>query len=211
MSHSIDNDSYDEYTLVFLLKQKKEEAFRTLIRYYHTRLFRIAYGITLDREESLDIVQEVFLKVFQNIDTFREESKLSTWLYRITINLCLNWQRKWKRKFRWHHQSLERDDVDTYRQLGTDEYHPETIYEKKEFEQKFRQTLKKLPEEARVILVLKEVEGLSYDAIAKNLNIKKGTVSSRLFYARKMLRKSLKQYLKEEEKKKGENDETQEI
>ena len=195
MSNNKKRDLWDETILVRLLKQRHEEAFRALIRRYQSKLFSIAYGITLNREESLDIVQEVFLKVHQNIHTFREESKLSTWLHRITVNACLNWKRKWKRRFRWHHQPIERDEAGDRPELGTDEYYPETLYQRKEFEKILWERLRELPEEARVVFVLKEVEGLSYDEIAKTLNIKTGTVSSRLFYARKKLRKSLKEYL----------------
>lgn len=195
MSNNKKRDLWDETILVRLLKQRHEEAFRVLIRRYQSKLFSIAYGITLNREESLDIVQEVFLKVHQNIHTFREESKLSTWLHRITVNACLNWKRKWKRRFRWHHQPIERDEAGDRPELGTDEYYPETLYQRKEFEKILWERLRELPEEARVVFVLKEVEGLSYDEIAKTLNIKTGTVSSRLFYARKKLRESLKEHL----------------
>jgi RNA polymerase sigma-70 factor (ECF subfamily) len=185
--------------LVSGLKQGQEEAFRVLIRRYKAKLFSIAYGITLDREESLDIVQEVFLKVYQKIHTFREESSLATWLHRITVNHCLNWKRRWKRRFRWHHQPLERDEAGDHQELGTDAYYPEALYQKKEFERAFWQGLKEVPEQARVVFILKEVEGLSYDEIAMALKIKRGTVSSRLFYARKKLRESLKEYLEGEE------------
>jgi RNA polymerase sigma-70 factor (ECF subfamily) len=198
-SNKSDNDVWDETRLVSYLKQRQEEAFRVLIRRYKAKLYSIAYGITLDREESLDIVQEVFLKVYQKIHTFREESSLSTWLHRITVNQCLNWRRRWKRRFRWHHQPLDRDEAGDYPELGADAYHPETQYQKKEFERALWQRLKELPEQARVVFILKEVEGLSYEEIAKALKIKRGTVSSRLFYARKKLRESLKQYLEEEE------------
>lgn len=198
MSNKQNNDFSDERRLVSGLKKGQEEAFRVLIRRYQDKLFSIAYGITLDREESLDIVQEVFLKVYQKIHTFREASRLSTWLHRITVNLCLNWHRRWKRRFRWHHQPLERDEAGNHLELGTNDYYPETLYERKEFEKALWEGLKALSEEARAVFVLKEVEGLSYDEIAKTLKIKKGTVSSRLFYARKTLRKSLKPYLEED-------------
>lgn len=198
MSNKVHNDFSDERRLVSGLKKGQEEAFGVLIRRYQDKLFSIAYGITLDREESLDIVQEVFLKVYQKIHTFREASRLSTWLHRITVNLCLNWHRRWKRRFRWHHQPLERDEAGNHLELGTNDYYPETLYERKEFEKALWEGLKALSEEARAVFVLKEVEGLSYDEIAKTLKIKKGTVSSRLFYARKTLRESLKPYLEAE-------------
>lgn len=197
MSDEVDKHLGDESTLVSLLKQGQEDAFRVLVRRYETRVFSIAYGITLDREESLDIVQEVFLKVYQNIHTFREESRLSTWLHRITVNLCLNWKKRWKRRFRWHHQPLERDQSGNDLKSGTEAHYPDALYEKKEFEKIFWDRLNELPEKTRAVFVLKEVEGLSYDEIAKALGVRTGTVSSRLFYARKRLKESLKQYLEE--------------
>lgn len=197
MSDEVDKHLEDESTLVSLLKQGQEDAFRVLVRRYETRVFSIAYGITLDREDSLDIVQEVFLKVYQNIHTFREESRLSTWLHRITVNLCLNWKKRWKRRFRWHHQPLERDESGNDLKSGTEAHYPDALYEKKEFEKIFRDRLNELPEKTRAVFVLKEVEGLSYDEIAKTLGVRTGTVSSRLFYARKRLKESLKQYLEE--------------
>jgi RNA polymerase sigma-70 factor (ECF subfamily) len=197
VSNKTNSDFSDERRLVSGLKKGQEEAFRFLIRRYQSKLFSIAYGITLDREESLDIVQDVFLKVYQKIHTFREEARLSTWLHRMTINLCLNWQRRWKRRFRWHHQPLERHDAGDHRELGTNDYHPQTLFERKECGKILWQGLRALSEEARAVFVLKEVEGLSYDEIAEILKIKRGTVSSRLFYARKALRKSLKPYLEE--------------
>jgi RNA polymerase sigma-70 factor (ECF subfamily) len=197
VSNKPNSDFSDERRLVSGLKKGQEEAFRFLIRRYEKKLFSIAYGITLDREESLDIVQEVFLKVYQKIHTFREEARLSTWLHRITVNLCLNWQRSWKRRFRWHHQPLERDDAGDHRELGTNDDHPQTLFERKECGKILWEGLRALSEEARAVFVLKEVEGLSYDDIAEILKIKRGTVSSRLFYARKALRASLEPYLEE--------------
>ncbi len=190
----------DEDRLVALLKEGNQAAFRLLIRTHQSKIYSTAYGITLDREESLDIAQEVFLRVHQKIDTFRGESSLSTWLHRITVNLCLNWKRRWARRFRWRHQPLERNEGGDYAELGTSDTAPETLYEKKELQDIVWRHLKKLPEEARAVLVLKEIEGLSYDDIARTLNIKTGTVSSRLFYAREKLRKGLEKSLNEEKK-----------
>ncbi len=170
-----------------------------LVRRYQAKLVSIAYGITLDREESLDIVQDVFLKVYSNIQTFEGKSRLYTWLRRITINESLNWRRKWKRRFRWHHQSLEREDDRGSMELGTDEMGPETLYRKKELEKILNQGLNELPEDARSVLILKEQEDLSYDEIAGLLKTKKGTVSSRIFYAREKLKKYLSKALDGEE------------
>jgi len=195
VSNDVDTNGWDEAGLVSSLKERQEEAFRILVRQYQGRLFSIAYGITLDREESLDIVQEVFLRVFKKIHTFREDSRLSTWLHRITVNLCLNLKRRWRRRFNWRHQTIEGSETADHLEPGTDDYYPEALYQRKELEGILWKTLRELPEQARAAFVLKELEGLSYDEIAKTLKIKKGTVSSRLFYARKRLRKLLEPYL----------------
>lgn len=196
VSNKEDLNNWDEPRLIPLLKQGDEEAFRVFVRRYQRRLFCVAYGITLDKEESLEIVQEVFVKVYQKIRTFREEARLSTWLYRITINQCLNWHRKSKQKLRKQNKPPERNYAADYVELLPDEDNPGTLYEKKELRRIFWEWVQDLPEEARAVLVLKELEGLSYDEIASISKIKKGTVSSRLFYARKRLKESLKKYEK---------------
>jgi RNA polymerase sigma-70 factor (ECF subfamily) len=193
----IDTDSWNESKLVSLLKEGDEEAFRVLMQRHQDKVFGIAYGITLDREESLDIVQEVFVKVYERIHTFRGESKLSTWLHRITVNLCLNWKRRWKRRFRWQHEPIEAEEIIKKADVEREVPRPDKLYENKELEHMFRQSLRKIPETARAVFVLKEVEGLSYDEIAKALKIRKGTVSSRLFYARKKLKEYLKAHVGE--------------
>jgi RNA polymerase sigma-70 factor (ECF subfamily) len=193
----LNNNPDNEHLVVDRLKQGDEAAFRLLIRKYQSKLYSIAYGITLDREESLDIVQDVFLKVHQKIHTFRGESSLSTWLHRITVNMCLNWKRRWIRRFRWHHRPLDKEEGD-YPELGTSDGLPDAMYEQKELRDILWKQLGELPEEARAVFVLKEMEGLSYDEIAGALKIKTGTVSSRLFYARRKLRKGLEKVLGEE-------------
>jgi RNA polymerase sigma-70 factor (ECF subfamily) len=194
VSNPVDTFSWDERTLVSLLKQGNEDAYRVLIRQYQQMVFRIAYGITLDKEESLDISQEVFLKVYQNIRSFEAKAKLSTWLHRITVNQSLNWKRRWRVRLRWHHQPLEDPE---YPEPGTDENAPEVLYRNKESRRLLWEGLKDLPADARAVFVLKELEGFSYEEIAQILKIKRGTVSSRLFYARKKLKASLKEHLDE--------------
>ena len=193
MSNQTDKDILDENRLVSLLKQGNEEAFSTLVRRYSPRLFSIAYGITLDREESLDIAQDVFLKVHRHIKTFKGKAGLSTWLHRITVNQSLNWKRRCIRRLKWHHQPFEENQTCNIEEHRSNTDNPETLYRKKELELLFKKGLKELPEDARVVFTLKEIEGLSYAEIAKVLKIKHGTVSSRLFYARKRLKELIGQ------------------
>lgn len=188
MSNIINNPERDEKDLIGRLKKGQEAAYQILVRQYQDKLFYIAYGITLDSEESREIVQEVFIKVFRRIHSFRGDSKLFTWLRRITVNESLNWQRKLKRRFKWHHHSLEKADTYDIVEDRSDMDDPEALYEKKELKKDLEEGLRSLPEDARTVFILKELEGLSYEEIARILKIQKGTVSSRLFYARQRLR-----------------------
>ena len=198
MSNITHTPQWDESELVSRLKDGQEEAYRVLVREYQNKLLSVAYGITLDREDSAEIVQDVFLKVYQRIQTFKGESKLYTWLRRITVNQSLNWQRRWKRRFRWHHQPLEKEDGYDSVNLNTGSDNPETDYLKSEMRQLLEQGLRTLPENARTVFILKEIEGLSYSEIGKTLGIKTGTVSSRIFYARRKLKENLSTLLKKE-------------
>ena len=188
MSNIINTAERNEKDLIARLKKGQEAAYQMLMRQYQEKLYYIAYGITLDSEESREIVQEVFIKVFRRIHSFREESKLFTWLRKITVNESLNWQRKLKRRFKWHHQSLEKEDTYDIVENKSDMDTPQSLYEKEELKKDLEDGLKSLPEDARTVFILKELEGLSYEEIARILNINKGTVSSRLFYARQRLR-----------------------
>ena len=184
-------DHMDEKDLIDRLKQGQQWAFDLLVHRYQDRLLKIAYGITLDHEDSLEVVQDVFVSVFKNIQTFRQDASLATWLRKITVNQCLNWKRKWARRFRWHHDTIESENDSTLIQANRKSADPEILFRKKQMENKIMQAIKTLPEKTRVVFVLNTVEGLSYEEIAQTLHIKKGTVSSRLHFARKNLVKSM--------------------
>ncbi len=178
-----------EQDLVERLKKGQKQAFNQLVSSYQERLFKLAYGITLDREDSLEVVQDVFLSVYHHIQTFRQNSTLATWLRKITLHHCLNWKRKWKRRFKWHHQSLEQEnDFESAEKNSND---PELLFREKQLEDALMIEIQALPEKLRLVFVLNAIEGLSYDEISEILRIKKGTVSSRLHLARKSLINSL--------------------
>jgi RNA polymerase sigma-70 factor, ECF subfamily len=181
----------DENRLLLDLKNQDEKAYRKLVSLFQVKLKNVAYGIILDAEESTDIVQDVFLKAYMGIDKFKGESTLYTWLRRITINESLNWVRKWKRRFRWQHQSIDQEDA-SGPDLISDDAGPEKTLSNRQISGLLKKGLDSLPEKARAILILKEVEGLSYDEIGELMGINKGTVSSRIFYAREKLKESLK-------------------
>ena len=191
MSQTIHNRIVNDRELVVRLQQGDEWAFQLMVRRFRQKLFAIAFGITLDTEESRDIVQDVFLQVHRSIHDFRGDAALDTWLRRITVNRCLNWKRRWARRFKWSHVSLDGGDgspmVDPESTLPS----PEARVSDAQTRHQIDQALKQLPEKARIVFVLREVEGLSYEAIADAAGIKLGTVRSRLFHARKRLREIL--------------------
>jgi RNA polymerase sigma-70 factor (ECF subfamily) len=191
VSNNINNADIDDSRLVTDLKKGNEWAYRKLVEKYQGKLRNVAYGVTLDVEESADIIQDVFLKAYMGIDKFKGESSLYTWLRRITINESLNWVRKWKRRFKWQHQSLDQEDGSSL-DIESNEAGPESALSSRQVAGILKEGLDKLPEKARAVLVLKEVEGLSYEEIGDILGINKGTVSSRIFYAREKLRECLK-------------------
>lgn len=181
----------EEQALVERLKKGQDWAYKVLVTRYQDRLLKIAYGITLDMEESREVVQDVFVSTFKHIQLFRGEAGLSPWLRKMTINACLNWKRKWKRRFKWHHTSLGPETDHLLYGAEKNSPTPESVLTDKEFENNLIEATHKLPEKNRLVFVLNTLEGLSYEEIALTLNIKKGTVSSRLFTARKQILASM--------------------
>ncbi|MCF8074601.1 MAG: sigma-70 family RNA polymerase sigma factor [Desulfotignum sp.] len=177
----------DEQHLVEQLRQGDRNAFAFLVSTFQKRLLKVAYGITLDPEESREIVQEVFITVFRQIHSFRQEAALYTWLRKMTVNHCLNWKRRWKRRFRWHHDPITRENDPSLFQEQTPMETPETLMQKKQFQERLMDAVKHLPEKTRTVFVLYALEELSYEEIADFLQIRKGTVASRLYHARKQV------------------------
>ncbi|VTR65092.1 RNA polymerase sigma-H factor [Desulfosarcina cetonica] len=173
------------------LQRGDEWAFQLLVRRYRKKIYAIAFGITLDAEESRDILQEVLLQVYRSIHRFRGDASLSTWLHRITVNRCLNWKRRWARRFKWMHTPLGEDGEDIGDVPASDLPSPETRVADLQTRQQVDKAMRQLPEAARTVFVLREVEGLSYEEIANVTGIKLGTVRSRLFHARKRLKEIL--------------------
>lgn len=177
----------DEQHLVEQLRQGDRKAFAVLVNTFQKRLLKVAYGITLDPEESREIVQEVFITVFRQIHSFRQEAALYTWLRKMTVNQCLNWKRRWKRRFRWHHDPITRENDPGLSQEDTPMETPETLIQKKQFQDRLMAAVKHLPEKTRTVFVLYALEELTYKEIADFLQIRKGTVASRLYHARKQV------------------------
>jgi len=199
VSKTIQNRIVYDKELILRLQRGDEWAFQLMVRRFRTKIFSIAFGITLDTEESQDIMQEVFLQVYRTIGDFRGDASLATWLHRITVNRSLNWKRRWARRFKWLHVSTDSTDGLPAAEPESDLPSPEIRVANAQTRQQIDKALKMLPEQARTIFVLRELEGLAYEEIADAIGIKLGTVRSRLFHARKRLKEILQPLVEEEE------------
>lgn len=164
-----------------------KDAFEILVEDQKKVVFTLALRMLGNEEDAYDISQEAFLKAYTNLPGFRGDCKFSSWLYKLTTNLCLDFIRKRNR-----HKTVplvyEDEDGDSeYLEIPDETFSPETQTEQKQLRESVRSGLDQLPEQQREILVLREIGGLRYDEISQQLNIEEGTVKSRIFRARKKL------------------------
>ncbi|MEM9189810.1 MAG: sigma-70 family RNA polymerase sigma factor [Myxococcota bacterium] len=186
-------DGY-EAKLVERLKRRDEAAFNELIELYQGRIFRLVFRMLGDRGEAEDLAQEVFVTVFKSIDSFRGDSKLSTWLYRVATNHCKNRIKYLGRRARGNkkefdefadREAIESATMATSAQLPR----PDEMANAKQTESFIRQARGELDDEQRQLVVLRDIENLTYDEIQKVTNLAEGTVKSRLHRARQALQK----------------------
>jgi RNA polymerase sigma-70 factor (ECF subfamily) len=167
------------------------DAFRVLVERYQGRVFRLALRVMRDEEQARDVSQEAFLKVYRSIDRFEGRSSFYTWLYRLVMNLCLDAKRRDKssRHVEWNEEVA----LDTAGGVSgpTPLAAPSKSLERSQLRESMQKAIDGLPEDARRTFLLREVDGLSYAEIADALEIPKGTVMSRLHYARRRLREAL--------------------
>jgi RNA polymerase sigma-70 factor, ECF subfamily len=185
----------DDLELVHASKNGDVSAFEQLVKRYDRKLFRIAQHVTHNREDSQDAVQEAFLKAFQHLGDFREDSQFSTWLIRITVNQSLMKLRKQRAT---REISLDEDfeaDRDTPPTEVADwAPNPEQLYRTSELRDILAKTLKELRPILRTVFVLRDIEGLSTDQTAEVLNLSCSAVKARLWRARLELREHLSKY-----------------
>jgi RNA polymerase sigma-70 factor, ECF subfamily len=168
-----------------------ETACAELVAAHQRMVFSLAMHLLGDRDEALDVSQEVFLRVFRTLSGFRGQSALRTWIYRIVINQARNRQRWWRRRHRGSQVSLDEHltqfgDVESKRDVL-----PDRQLASKETAAHIWQALDRLPFDQRTALVLREIDGLRYEEIAFSLGVAVGTVKSRLTRARQSLRADL--------------------
>lgn len=189
------SDSDEVKALVRQAKAGDKQAYRFLVERYQTRAFRIAYDIVGSREDAQDIVQESFVKAYLSLKNFKEESAFYTWFYRIVYNMAIDLKRKHKRrggdKYAFEENHL--NNISPEASYSTDGVEtPLDVISRKEKAKRIGEILGAISEEHRTVMMLREIEGLSYDRIAEIVGISKGTVMSRLHYARKKLQEGLR-------------------
>lgn len=162
------------------------DAFEEIVRSYEKAVYNLALRMVGNRDDALDMAQEAFIKVYGSLASFRGESKFSSWLYRITTNVCLDFLRAKSRK---PQVPLDGGDGEDESALTIPDMRdmPEQVLMKKLDMQALHTGLEKLPVHHRQVLVMRELGGMSYADIARELSIEEGTVKSRIFRARKSL------------------------
>lgn len=184
--------------LVRRLKDRDEKAFREMVEEYRDRVFSLTYRMLGSREEAEDLAQEVFITIFKSIDSFRGDSKFSTWLYRVTANHCKN-----RIKYLARRHDRDRTELTERVEGGggatlaapRPSARPDAQLEGAQMEQILQQAIAELDEEQRILVILRDVEDLSYEEICAITELPDGTVKSRLHRARMALRKKLLKHM----------------
>jgi RNA polymerase sigma-70 factor (ECF subfamily) len=194
------SDAAADRELVIRVQNGDADAFRELFEKYHRRAYAVAFGVVKHKQDALDIVQDTFIKVHRNIKNFQGTSSFYTWLYRIVMNLAIDQLRRSKKS-----KDLDYDD-----RVGRDagevagdgtllphilEGNPRRTVLRKELSGAIQKALDELPEYHRAVILLRELEGMSYEEMAEVLEVPKGTIMSRLFHARRKMQESLGEYL----------------
>ena len=174
--------------LVAEIQTGDRTSFRELVQRWQHKMFTFCYRQLGEESLAEEAAQDIFLKVFNNIQRFRGESKFSTWLYRIAHNHCINLQQRHHRRHRNMHDSIE--DT-TY--LSAENHSPVDLIEELDFNTQLQRYLMQLPEEHRTLLILRDIQDCSYEEIVSITGLSLGTVKSRIHRARKALRPLLEQ------------------
>jgi RNA polymerase sigma-70 factor (ECF subfamily) len=191
-----DLTSFDDGKLVGLARRRDEGAIRVLVQRYNKRLFRVARGVVRDDAEAEDVVQETYVRAFTNLDAFRGDAQLSTWLTRIALNEALG-------RVRRRRPLAELAELDTgiaphegrLIMFPSMPASPETEAARSQIRQILEHAIDCLPDLFRVVFILREVEGLSVEETALHLSIKPETVKTRLHRARKLMRAAIEDRL----------------
>lgn len=177
----------EEMQIIAKVLDGDTNAFEALVNDQKKIVFNLALRMVGNEEDAYDLSQDAFLKAFTGLSSFRGECKFSSWLYKLTTNLCLDFIRKRNRHKVIPLTFEDEDGESEYLEIPDETYSPDAQTEQKQLRESVRKGLSELPAQQREILVLREIGGLRYDEISQQLNIEEGTVKSRIFRARKKL------------------------
>jgi len=199
VGHSITMNDPD-LSLVERSQQNDLEAFEVLVQRYQGKVYSFVCKMTNDVADAEDIVQEVFIRVYRSIHRFRAESTFQTWLYRIALNMCVDRSRRSQREVPVAFSldaNPEQEGTERLREIPDESHNPERVAERAELQSRVRRCLAQMSAKLRTVIVLYDIQGLSYEEIAATLRCPIGTVKSRLFNARADLARRLESYLAE--------------
>ena len=199
MKEGLNIKTDEDAEIVSLCKKGDVDAFETLVIKHQKKMLNIAYRMVGNYEDACEVVQDAFVSAHKAIKTFEEKSRFSTWLYTIVINLSRNRLKQIKTQI--HHEKFSLDDPiltdngNIKVEPASDEPSVLEKLEKKDIRQKVQRCISSLDNEFREVLVLRDIQGFSYDEIGVMLRIEEGTVKSRLFRARDAVKNCLKKVL----------------
>ena len=174
--------------------------FEAIVEKYHGKVFQLVYRYTGDYEEACDLTQDTFVRAFNAWTEFRGDSQVYTWLYRIALNLCHNQQKRLQRRYtmeRWSLDSAPDDDFESRGPVEVADERPQPLarVEGDEMRHRLREALLQLPDNYRTVIVLRDIEGMTYEEIARVTDSTLEAIKSRLFRARQNLRRILEPYM----------------
>jgi RNA polymerase sigma-70 factor (ECF subfamily) len=190
-----DEERARDLELVDHAKKGDRQAFGKLVERYQRRVYALAFGILRQREDAWDVAQEAFVKAYRNLDRFEGTAAFYTWLYRIAYNLSIDTLREKRRRDSVDVEETRKIEEAMEREGRLPTGNPDETAARKELASVIEAAMAKLSEKHRAIIVLREIEGLSYEEMAEVLGISKGTVMSRLFHARQNLQALLMPYV----------------
>jgi len=183
----------NEKELINKSKNGNIEAFEELIEAYQKKVFNLAFRIIGNFDDANELAQEALIRIYKSIRSFKEESSFSTWVYKITTNICLDEIRKRKnKKVVYIDDEIKLTDGEVIRQIEDDKPTPEEKAESNEIKKTVFEAIGKLPEDHKVVIILRDIQGFSYEEIARITKCPEGTIKSRLNRARLTLREILK-------------------
>jgi RNA polymerase sigma-70 factor (ECF subfamily) len=186
-------EAEEDRELIGKAQHGDQSAFRRLVERHQRRAFAIALGLVRDENDARELVQEAFLRVYRGLGTFQNNSSFFTWLYRIVTNLAIDLMRKPGRKDTEldETQAIDEDAAELPLVSRIDGADPVDVIRRREIAGRIQAALDALPPYHRGVILMREVEGMSYEEMAQAMNVSKGTIMSRLFHARQKLQRAL--------------------